>query len=43
MNFVEVMKKKAGALQNRLVLPEGTEERTVAAAAQLIKEKHKIK
>jgi phosphate acetyltransferase len=39
MNFVEVMKKKAGALQNRLVLPEGTEERTVAAAAQIIKEK----
>ena len=39
MNCVEVMKKKAGALQNRLVLPEGTEERTVAAAAQIIKEK----
>ena len=39
MNFVEVMKKKAGALQNRLVLPEGTEERTVVAAAQIIKEK----
>ena len=39
MNFVEVMKKKAGALQNRLVLPEGSEERTVAAAAQIIKEK----
>ena len=39
MNFVEVMKKKAGELQNRLVLPEGTEERTVAAAAQIIKEK----
>lgn len=39
MNFVEVMKKKAGELQNRLVLPEGSEERTVAAAAQIIKEK----
>ena len=39
MNFVEVMKKKAGALQNRLVLPEGSEERTIAAAAQIIKEK----
>ncbi len=39
MNFVEVMKKKAGALQNQLVLPEGSEERTVAAAAQIIKEK----
>ena len=33
------MKKKAGELQNRLVLPEGSEERTVAAAAQIIKEK----
>ena len=39
MNFVDVMKKKAGELQNRLVLPEGTEERTIAAAAQIIKEK----
>ena len=39
MNFVEVMKKKAEELQNRLVLPEGSEERTVAAAAQIIKEK----
>ncbi|WP_449189888.1 phosphate acetyltransferase [Treponema lecithinolyticum] len=39
MNFVDAMKKKAGALQNRLVLPEGSEERTVAAAAQIIKEK----
>lgn len=39
MNFVDVMKKKAGELQNRLVLPEGSEERTVAAAAQIIKEK----
>ena len=39
MNFVDAMKKKAGELQNRLVLPEGFEERTVAAAAQIIKEK----
>ena len=39
MNFVDAMKKKAGELQNRLVLPEGSEERTVAAAAQIIKEK----
>ena len=38
MNFVDAMKKKAGELQNRLVLPEGSEERTVAAAAQIIKE-----
>jgi len=39
MNFVDAMKKKAGELQNRLVLPEGSEERTGAAAAQIIKEK----
>ena len=39
MNFVDAMTKKAGELQNRLVLPEGSEERTVAAAAQIIKEK----
>lgn len=36
MNFVEEMKKKATALQKRLVLPEGTEERTIAAAAQIM-------
>lgn len=39
MDFVNEMKKKAAELQNRLVLPEGTEERTIAAAAQIIKEK----
>ncbi len=39
MNFVEEMKKKASALQNRLVLPEGTEERTIAAAAKIVAEK----
>ena len=39
MNFVEEMKKKAADYQNSLVLPEGTEERTVVAAAQIVKEK----
>ncbi|MBE6345539.1 MAG: phosphate acetyltransferase [Spirochaetaceae bacterium] len=39
MNFVEEMKNKAIALQKRLVLPEGTEERTITAAAQIISEK----
>lgn len=39
MNFVEEMKKKAVALQKKLVLPEGTEERTISAAAQIISEK----
>lgn len=39
MDFVKAMKTKAVELQNRLVLPEGTEERTVAAAARIISEK----
>lgn len=39
MNFVAEMKKKAAALQKRLVLPEGTEERTLTAAAQIVAEK----
>lgn len=39
MNFVVEMKKKAAALQKRLVLPEGTEERTITAAAQIVAEK----
>ena len=39
MNFVEEMKKKACEYQNSLVLPEGAEERTVIAAAAIIKEK----
>ena len=38
MNFVEEMKKKAAALQKKLVLPEGNEERTIQAAAQIMKE-----
>ena len=36
MNFVEEMKKKAKDYQNSLVLPEGTEERTVQAAAKIV-------
>ncbi|MBQ2529708.1 MAG: phosphate acetyltransferase [Treponema sp.] len=39
MNFVEEMKAKARDYQNSLVLPEGTEERTVAAAAKIVEEK----
>lgn len=39
MDFVKLMKSKAVEYQNRLVLPEGTEERTVAAAARIISEK----
>ena len=38
MNFVEEMKKKAKEYQNSLVLPEGTEERTVVAAATIVAE-----
>lgn len=39
MNFVEKMKETARTLGNRLVLPEGTEPRTVQAARRLIDEK----
>lgn len=39
MNFIEEMKNKAKSLQNSLVLPEGTEERTVIAAGKIIAEK----
>ncbi|MBR6192570.1 MAG: phosphate acetyltransferase [Treponema sp.] len=39
MNFVEEMKAKARDYQNSLVLPEGTEERTVVAAAKIVEEK----
>lgn len=39
MNFVEEMKKKAISLQKTLVLPEGAEERTMTAAAQIVAEK----
>ncbi len=36
MGFVESMKEKAVAYGNRLVLPEGTEPRTVAAARKIL-------
>jgi phosphate acetyltransferase len=39
MTFVEEMKMKAVQLQNSVVLPEGTEPRTIAAARILIDEK----
>ncbi len=39
MDFVKEMKAKAAALQNRLVLPEGTEPRTIKAARELIDQK----
>ncbi|QTQ12123.1 phosphate acetyltransferase [Treponema parvum] len=39
MNFVEEMKKKAREYKNFLVLPEGTEPRTVVAAAKIVEEK----
>src|SRR5574344_2994581 len=39
MNYVEEMKKKAKAYGNSLVLPEGTEERTVVAATKIVAEK----
>lgn len=38
MDFVAEMKKKAKAYQKTLVLPEGTEERTVQAAVKIIEE-----
>lgn len=36
MSFVEIMKGKAKEYKNRLVLPEGTEERTLRAARVLV-------
>lgn len=39
MDFVKEMKAKACELKNALVLPEGTEERTIEAAAKIIAEK----
>ena len=38
MDFVAEMKKKAKVLQKTLVLPEGTEERTVQAAVKIMAE-----
>lgn len=39
MKFAETMKAKAMQLQKRLVLPEGTEPRTVAAARRIVDER----
>ncbi len=39
MTFAETMKKKASQLQKTLVLPEGTEPRTISAARRIIDEK----
>lgn len=39
MDFVTEMKKKAVEYQNSIVLPEGTEERTIRAATQILAEK----
>jgi phosphate acetyltransferase len=39
MSFVESMKAKAKSYQNKLVLPEGTEPRTIQAARKLMDEK----
>ncbi|MFA5467984.1 MAG: phosphate acetyltransferase [Sphaerochaetaceae bacterium] len=39
MTFAQTMKERAIAMQKRLVLPEGTEERTVVAARRIINEK----
>ncbi len=38
MNFIERMKATAKSYQNRLVLPEGTEQRTVKAARKILDE-----
>ncbi|MDR1785058.1 MAG: phosphate acetyltransferase [Spirochaetaceae bacterium] len=38
MSFTEKMKEKAKKLQKRIVLPEGSEERTIGAAVQLVKQ-----
>jgi len=38
MNFIESIRAKAKRLNKRIVLPEGTEERTLAAANEIIKE-----
>ena len=36
MRFVEIMKNKAKEYQNRLVLPESTDERTLRAARAIV-------
>ena len=38
MDFARTMKEKARGLQKRIVLPEGSEERTIAAAVELVQQ-----
>ena len=40
MDFARTMKEKAKSLQKRVVLPEGSEERTIAAAVELVKNQY---
>ncbi|GHU19458.1 phosphate acetyltransferase [Betaproteobacteria bacterium] len=40
MDFARTMKEKAKKLQKRIVLPEGSEERTIAAAVELVKHEY---
>ncbi|MDR3300340.1 MAG: phosphate acetyltransferase [Candidatus Accumulibacter sp.] len=40
MDFARTMKEKAKNLQKRIVLPEGSEERTIAAAVELVKQRY---
>ncbi|MDR2614319.1 MAG: phosphate acetyltransferase [Candidatus Accumulibacter sp.] len=40
MDFACTMKEKARELQKRIVLPEGGEERTIAAAVELVRERY---
>ncbi len=37
MDFVQKMKTQAQMLQNRLVLPEGSEERVIFAAEKIMR------
>lgn len=38
MNFIDIVKEKAKMFPKRIVLPEGTEQRTIKAANEIIKE-----
>lgn len=40
MDFAHTMKEKAKNLQKRVVLPEGGEERTIAAAVELVRQQY---
>ena len=39
MSFIEAIQRKAISMQKRLVLPEGTEQRTIAAARRILDQK----